>query len=185
MKFAALLMTIASLHSHDWEGDQVPIPQLAAQVAQGQRIGGTCGTVSRVGVHMVREAGGQARLVGTLTRRAYNGSDDGHILTELRTKHGWTLFDLDYNRRAPWGVGVAQQVARVKDGQAKWVRISSDDTDPPDLRSWYRDIFGLPTYYVESRGGWFFRDRPERSDAESLGFAWAPQKLWNRLTRQK
>jgi len=195
MKFAAILLTIASMQSHGWSGDQTPYPELEAQLHRDERIVVSCGTVANLGVRAVRAAGGRARLVGAVTRRPYNGYDDGHIMLELRTRRGWTLFDLDLNRRAPWGIGIAEQVAAVRRDRARWITIASDplydvaeaaecacgtEQVAADPRPWTRDIFGLPRYYVEARG-WYFRDRVERSDAESLGHLWAPRKLWERL----
>lgn len=194
MKFAALLITIASLHTHGYSGDTVPLPELEAQMARGQTIVASCGTVEKLGVRAVLAAGGRAREVGTLTRDPWNGEDDGHMLMELWTKRGWTLFDLDTNRRAPWGIGIGEQVAAGHD--RKWITIAHDplyaeseaDVWPAtravfaDLPAWYDHIFGIAGYYDPARG-YLFHDAAMRARAESYGWVWTDKATWRRLTR--
>jgi hypothetical protein len=187
-----ILARIAAHQTHGWSGDVLPIRKLEADLARDRRIVVSCGTVSRLGLRAARRAGHSARLVGSFTRRRLNGFDDGHVMLEVRLHVGWTVFDLDNNRRARAGVGISelvrdprwQVIARDKPyegaevGAAPHTRYNRAAF--ADLGTWYRRILGVPT--IRARGSNWFHDARERDRGLSLGFRWASGSLWKKLS---
>jgi hypothetical protein len=193
------VMAIAALQSHGFSGDAVPLEELEAQVARGERITVSCGTVAQLGVRAAERAGLRARLVATRTLDPYTG-DDGHMLFEIHTRKGWTLWDLDTNVRAPAGVGIDEVTAAH--GEIPWRSIASDPliaettwTNPDgttgywnpseaDLHVWRHHIFGVPMVYSGPELGlWYFRG-PQRAavEASSSSYVWAGRATWEELT---
>jgi hypothetical protein len=181
------ILLIAALQSHGYSGDSVSPPELEAQLARGERIVVSCGTVARLGIRAARRAGFDARLVATLTLGPYDdGFDDGHTMFEIKMPKGWTLWDLDTNAKAPEGVGVNEAVA----GPIKWQTIGTDPVVaegewPADLNAWRRRVFGVPLIFDEPQGVWYFRGRQRERVLEygAGSYRWASKWRWWRLTR--
>lgn len=187
-----IMSSIAAHQVHAYSGDKLPIGQLESDVAAGQRILVSCGTVSQVGVDAARRAGFEAREVGAFTRQPLNHYDDGHIMVEVRLSEGWTVFDLDNNRMAPPGVGITQIVR-----DPRWRMIAHDpaydvaeteaDPDPAydiymftHMNVWYRRVLGVPTVWGADGTVWF-HDGAERERGLSMGYQWASGRYWSKL----
>jgi hypothetical protein len=189
-----ILSRIAAHQVHGLSGDAIPISELESDLAAGQRIVVSCGTVAQIGVDAARQAGYEARRVGAFTRQRLNHYDDGHVLMEVRLREGWTVFDLDNNRMAPPGVGITELVR-----DPRWRLIAHDE--PYDkaetaagphpnydramfrhLDRWYRRVLGVPTIFGDDNTIWF-HNRQERARGEALGYQWASGSYWRQLKR--
>jgi hypothetical protein len=189
-----LLTSIAADATHGWSGDKLPITTLESDLARGERIVASCGTMARLGVRAARRAGYQARMVAAFTRRPLKG-DDGHIMMEVKLNEGWTVFDLDNNRMALPGVGISELVQNPS-----WLLIADDrpyskkeiaaSTDLPpsyyydifrDLDAWYRRVLGVPMIFAH--GAYWFHDPLQRTRGLRLGERWASGAQWKKLNR--
>jgi hypothetical protein len=190
-KVIKMLASIAAHQTHGWSGDTLPLETLEVDVTRGHRILVSCGTVAHLGVRAARRTGFASRLVGSFTRQELNGFDDGHVMLEVRLRRGWTVFDLDTNRRAPAGIGISELVQ-----DPRWRTIARDPLydeaevaagSHPDydraafahLGSWYRRVLGVPTIFAG--GSIWFHDARYRSRGLSLGYRWARSGYWRRL----
>jgi hypothetical protein len=186
-------MTLARDHVHGYAGDLVPLALLEAQVAAGERIVGSCGTIARLGQRALTRAGLTSRLVGSLTRDPYTG-DDGHIMLEVWNATGWHVYDLDGNRQAVDAAGHGIPIVGLCAARPRHWRILADDPlyilDDPrwaemtvawaaDIEGWYDHILGIPTIY--DYRDWWFHDDADRPKAESLGFRYATAEEWHAL----
>jgi hypothetical protein len=186
-----ILASIAAQESHGWRQNALPPEVLEGELARGERIVVSCWPVSRLGVRAARRAGYRSRLVGSFTREPLNGYDDDHVMLEVRLRRGWTVFDLDGNRRAPAGVGVSELVR-----EPRWRIIAHDPlydeadvaaSEYPDyeraafadLDAWYSRILGVPLIFAG--GSFWFHDARDRSRGLSFGFQWASGDYWRRL----
>lgn len=191
-KVTSILASIAAHESHGWRENALPPEVLEGELARGERIVVSCGPVSLLGVRAARRAGYPSRLVGSFTRQPLNGYDDDHVMLEVRLRRGWTVFDLDGNRRAPAGIGVSELVR-----EPHWRIIAHDPlyeeadvaaSEYPDyeraafadLNAWYRRILGVPLIFA--RGSFWFHDARYRSRGLSFGFRWASSDYWGRLS---
>jgi GAF domain-containing protein len=192
-RIEAILGSLASQQAHGWRQDNVPLDELEAEVAQGQHIAVSCGTISSLGIRAAERAGYRARMVGAFTREQMNGFDDGHIMFEVRLNEGWTVVDLDNNRMAPPGTGISELVR-----DPRWVLIAHDSpydkadlaTDPnhdydlytyTHLKAWYRHVLGVPLIWAN--GVIWFHDAAQQARGLSLGHSWAGGKYWRTLNR--
>lgn len=166
-----LLTGLAARVTHGWIDDRMP---LAVLEARNGRLYVTCGTVSLLGKRLLARHGIESRVVVTLTRRAFNGIDDGHTMLEVREHGRWVLYDLDNNRKAVdrygRGVSLAQQ---LRPGR-RWKVIAHDrkldvrGVSPKIARyvaglrlpEWYDRVLGVPLY--ESHGGYVYFSDHER-----------------------
>jgi hypothetical protein len=159
-----ILSHIAQNQTHSWANDGIGIAGMAAKYHSGQRLYVTCGNVSEFARQILAGAGYRSRVVQTLTRDAWDYSNDGHLMTEVYYNGRWQLYDLDFNVRAVdadgHGIGVVAQVAAVRAGTARWQTIATDtllnENEPnqallenarrniSDMRVFYRRVMGLP-----------------------------------------
>jgi len=181
----SLLSWVASMQTHGFS-DEGPSPEeLVAMISRGQHIEVSCGYVAAMGVLVMQQHGCEARVVGCLTHDPWDGHNDGHIMLELREGQGWTLFDLDFNRALPQGVGIADAC----NGQRKWDVIAKDPlcttwceggTTQKAVASGDAHLFG--TAWIEDAAGWkVFHDDERRAFYEGKGFRWVDAEAWDAL----
>lgn len=185
-----VLSDLALHHVHSWDQEGMPIPDLVARYRAGEVLRTACGGISRVGVRVLRDAGYQARLAGVVTKQAFDGDNDGHIMLEVWDQDGWRLYDLDGNRRAVdaalHGVNLVTQVAA---GASRlWLAIDHDPgalpTSPiatsPAQAALDQRVFGTPWIQRPSGGG-VFHDATDRARVEAKGHTYVDEKEWEKL----
>lgn len=189
-----LLRDLAMHHQHSLRDEGTPIPDLVARYRAGETLHCICGSVSAVGVHLLREAGYQARVVGVVTKQPFVG-DDGHIMLEVWQRGAWRLYDVDGNRRAVdsrrRGVSLVAQVAAGSN--RRWEQIANDPLPAPDFVStmppdhpaywtpaWDQRLFGTPRIVFDG-WKWGFHDAAERTRLEAAGHFWLGKKAWQRM----
>ncbi len=185
--------------------DDVPIEELDRRYEAGERLFISCGTIVGLARRQLEERGVESRLVATLTRRKFNGLDDGHTLFEVRADDGWVLYDLSTNRVAvgPDGEPLSL-VEQLRAGRERRWRELSDDklidlrgTGPRFHRymeeafvkagvdSWHDRVLGVPLIEDPPGSGRFvFHDRAQeqRLEAYSQSYEWVDAAAWARLT---
>lgn len=88
---------IAWLTYHDVQGDMGRSPEELDQLAMHRRLGLSCGGVSRFAVYELARVGIDARRVALVTPYELTHAT-GHTVMEVY-RHGWQVYDLDYNMR--------------------------------------------------------------------------------------
>ena len=194
-----LMKRLSDRTTQGWRDDSLPVPELERRFEQGERLYVTCGTVSRLAQRLLAAEGIESRVVTTLTRQAFNRSDDGHTMIEARTREGWVLFDIGTNRVAvdPSGnrIGFLEQIHAGRDRH--WKLLANDrlidfrglQAEPDlylrDLRLWYQRVLGTPMIETAPGSGEYaFHDSPQRERVESYSpsYRWASEPEWSRLT---
>jgi hypothetical protein len=136
--------------------------------------------VAAVGILAAQRAGYEARLVGCFTTEPWVGND-GHEMLEVREGNAWTLYDLDGNRKAPQGVGIADQCA----GPLRWQPIAHDQgcvTECDilsDLATFDARVFDVP--WILDGGVICFHDAREIIEPKSPAYHWVDAEAWAAL----
>lgn len=185
-----LMHDLAQHHRHGWRDEGDPIPDLVARYRAGEILECICGSISAVGVQVLRDAGLPARVVGVVTQQPFNGTD-GHIMLEVWLAGAWRLYDLDGNRRAVdaagRGVGLIAQVAAG--ANRRWESIASDpraatdgtpDPSPAYQAELDQRVFGTP-WIVRPDGSMVFHDAADRARMEATGHVYVDKPAWQRL----
>lgn len=181
---------VAQHHRHGWRDEGDPIPDLVARYRAGDILQCICGSISAVGVQVLRDAGLSARVVGVVTQQPFNGTD-GHIMLEVWQQGSWRLYDLDGNRRAVDATGRGiNLVAQVAAGVNRiWEPIASDprsatdgtpDPSPAYQAALDQRVFGTP-WIATPAGGGVFHDASDRSRVEGKGHTYVNKQVWQRL----
>jgi hypothetical protein len=188
-----LLHDLAMHQMHSWRDEGLPIPELVARYRAGEILYVACGGISHTGVHVLRDAGYSARVVGVVTQQPFNGVD-GHIMLEVWQQGAWRLYDIDGNRRAVdsagRGVNIVTQVAQVAAGGGHiWEEIADDPRSPgvyvPDP-TWTQEtldarVFGTPWIVLSDDATEAFHDATDRARLEAMGHRYLDKKAWDRL----
>jgi len=183
------------LYTHGNRDDRLTADELI-RMAKVRRISVTCGTVSRLLQQVLADLKIRSRIVQSITTRTRNGLDDGHVMLEVWSRKGWTLFDPD-SRTMFGSVRYHLGVADIQTGFNPKVGENITQLGPPltldhfhfvtdtgvdlafleersrispaALEQWYRRVLGR--IGVESGGKMLFvRSRHDRDNAlvESL-----------------
>lgn len=186
-----ILSDLAMHHVHSWRDEGRPIPELVAKYRAGEILHVICGSISAVGVQVLRDAGYQARVVGVVTQQPFNGVD-GHIMLEVWQQGAWRLYDIDGNRRAVdsalRGVSI---VTQVEAGTSRlWQSIADDPRAAPEEdvdqeADWTQAaldqrVFGTPWILLESQNE-AFHDDTDRTRLEAMGHVYLQKEVWHRL----
>lgn len=181
-----MMRDLALHHVHSWDQEGMPIPELVARYRAGETLLVICGSISRVGVQVLRDAGYYARLVGVVTKQPFDGNNDGHVMLEVWDRGGWRLYDLDGNRRAVdaalRGVSI---IAQIEAGTGRWWQSIDNnpgtliDTSPAQADLDQR-VFGTP-WIARPSGGGVFHDADDRARVEGKGHTYVGAKEWERL----
>lgn len=186
-----ILRDLAEHHVHSWEQEGLPLPDLVAKYRAGETLHVICGSISAVGVQVLRDAGYQARVVGVVTKQPFDGDNDGHIMVEVWQPGGWRLYDIDGNRRAVnaagWGVNVVTQVEAG--ANRMWQAIADDARglagDGPMLvneaaqAALDQRVFGTPWIQVGKKQ--VFNDATDRKRLTARGHTFLKNRDWYRL----
>jgi hypothetical protein len=186
-----LMHDLAMHHRHGWRDEGAPIPDLVARYRAGEILQCICGSISAVGVQVLRDAGLPARSVGVITKQPFNSSEDGHVMLEVWDQGAWRLYDLDGNRRAVDGAGRGiNLVAQVAAGTNRiWEAIANDpraatdgtpDPSPSDQAALDERVFGTP-WIATPAGGGVFHDASDRARMEGKGHTYVSKQVWQRL----
>jgi hypothetical protein len=173
-------------------------PRLERRLASGGRLFITCGTVALLAQRLLADQGSASRVVVTMTRRTFNGRDDGHTMLEVDTGHGWILYDLSSNRVAVDGngrpVGLAEQLA-AGDGR-RWCVLTKDHwlnpLDPASgkkisspaerkLDKWFDRVLGVPLIETTPGSGrYVFNEASQRARLEAYSpfYEWVDDATW-------
>ena len=183
---------LAFHHVHSWDQEGMPIPELVAKYRAGEILHVICGSISEVGVQVLRDAGYQARVVGVVTQQPFNGTD-GHIMLEVWQQGGWRLYDIDGNRRAVDAAGNGVNIiTQVEAGANRlWEAIADDPRWPvedeaaqaadPTQAALDQRVFGTPWILLKSNNEGF-HDATDRARLElELGHVYVDAKTWKRL----
>ncbi len=188
-----ILNDLALHHVHSWRDEGMPISDLVARYRAGEILHVICGSISAVGVQVLRDAGYQARVVGVVTKQPFNGAD-GHVMLEVWQPGGWRLYDIDGNRRAVnsvgWGVNIVTQVEAG--ANRLWASIADDPRwvarEVPLLEenegqaALDQRVFGTP--WIQKGRRQVFHDAADRKRLEAIGHTYVKAPDWNRLLAQ-
>lgn len=92
-----LLASICWLASHGYRDNGSPFEELSQRMLHGKAVL-TCGDFSQFTCTLLNRLGIPCRKVRGRTLEVPNGSNDGHILTEVELKARWVVFDPDRGR---------------------------------------------------------------------------------------
>lgn len=184
-----VLSDLARHHVHSWRDEVMEISKLTAKYRAGVTLYVICGSVSRVGVHVLHDARYQARLVGVVTREPFDGDNDSHVMLEVWHQNGWRLYDVDGNRRAidAAGRGISV-VAQVAAGPSMlWEAIDDPSTIPgtpmetsPKQAALDQRVFDIPWMQRPSGGG-VFNNASEKARMQSKGHTYVEAQEWKCL----
>jgi len=193
------LKMVAARTTTGWIDDRGSQDELERRVESGERVYITCGTAALLAQRMLAELGVESRLITTLTRRPFNGVDDGHTMLEVRDGDSWVLYDLVNNRRAVDAAGrPVDALTQIRAGSdRRWSMIAGDKlvelrgatplvrrvTEDLFLRegieAWYDRVLG--TLLIEDDGRYVFHDRNRgRVESYSPAFTWVDAATWQR-----
>lgn len=188
----SIMRDLALHHVHSWDQEGMPIPELVAKYRAGETLLVICGSISAVGVQVLRDAGYHARVVGVVTQQPFNGTD-GHIMLEVWQQGGWRLYDIDGNRRAVDASGNGVNIiSQVEAGANRlWEAIADDPRWPvageaaqaadPVQAALDQRVFGTPWILLQSNHE-AFHDATDRARLQSeLGHVYVDAKTWKRL----
>jgi hypothetical protein len=191
-----ILANLAAQHAHGNRDNLVPLDELEARLAAGERIEVTCTIISVLAQRRLRRARVPSRLVLTMTRGPYDDLDNGHTMIEVKVGDAWSVYDLDGNRRAVDSKGGGVSVVDLcKSSSRRWQPIAYDPAfdDPKwagslwsiNQAAWDDKVMGVPL--IEHGSLFAFRDEADRARIEAYAptYRFVSKKTWQKLTKPK
>lgn len=190
-----ILSALASQQVNGDRDDLVPIEELEAALASGERIEVRCGTVSVLAQRALNRAGIRNRLVTTQTREAYNDDDNGHTMIEVRVNGRWWVYDVDNDRAFVNARGRGISTVKLCSSPIRqWRKIAhnppADWLGTRDIDTWYDRVFGVPL--IEFGDPYpnclfAFRDKAERERLEAYApnYRFVNKATWRALTGKR
>jgi hypothetical protein len=150
-----IVAAVSARHSHGATDDAQSVDALS-KAAFSRPIVTTCGKVSEWTVAHLRDAGYEARVVVTLTLEEWNGTDNSHVMVEVR-EDGWVVYDPDrhvgYADPAGRPVSLRELVELVPTDEYAIVPLAGPVGEGL-IRETNRRLFGVPG--IEEGGLYWF-----------------------------
>jgi hypothetical protein len=157
--------------------------ELQQQVDDNNKRFLSCGDAAVRLLNLWQMAGGEGRLVATLTKEAWDRKSDGHTLVELKIKGQWVLFDgLTGYRFMSHGkyLNLVEAIKAIQANDFKivsWIdSLYTYEIPKTELRMDYKRVMQSPLIYTDYT--WYTCDNQTASYAG--GYIMISEDEWNK-----